>query len=126
MRREWIALALLLLLLAAALVNIAWLDRLIETIEADVHRADTLARAGRFDDALRALDQALGHWTAAHAYTHIFIRHPEIDTTSDAFFELRQTLAEQNAEGYPSALEKLCYHLRCIDEMEHIRLGSVF
>lgn len=123
--KEWIALALLLLLAAGALVNIAFLDRLIGDIGSELQRADELARAGRFDEALEAFDGAIGHWIAANSYTHIFIRHPEIDSASDAFFELRQALAEQNAEGYPSALEKLCYHLHSIDEMEHLRLGSV-
>ena len=123
--KEWIALALLLLLAVGAIVNIAFLDRLIGDIEAELRETDGLARDGRFDEALQSLDRAIGHWLGANAYTHIFIRHPEIDSTSDAFYELRQALAEQNAEGYPSALEKLCYHLHCIDEMEHVRPGSV-
>lgn len=125
MTRERIAGALLLLLFLGSLANIACLDRLIGGIEADVENARTLAEAGRYDEALAAADRAIEHWISANSYTHVFIRHPEIDSTSDAFFEFRQALAEENAEGYPSALEKLFYHLHSIDEMEHIRLGSV-
>ncbi|MBR5344108.1 MAG: DUF4363 family protein [Oscillospiraceae bacterium] len=123
--KEWIALALLLLLAVGAIVNIAYLDRLIGDIEAVLRETDELARDGSYEEALDSLDRAIRHWLDANAYTHIFIRHPEIDSTSDAFYELHQALAEQNAEGYPSALEKLCYHLHSIDEMEHVRPGSV-
>ena len=125
MKREGIAGALLVLLFLAALVNIACLDRLISRIEAEVDRAQTLAEHGEFSPAEEALDTAIVHWTAANSYTHIFIRHPEIDSTSDAFYECKQLLAEENADGFPSAFEKLNYHLNSIDEMEHIRLGSV-
>ena len=125
MKREWIAAGLLLLLLAAALGNIAYLDRLMGRIEGELYEAQEMADAGSFSDAEDATERALEHWLDANAYTHIFIRHPEIDATSDAFYELKELLAEENAEGYPSAFEKLLYHLNSIDEMEHIRLGSV-
>ena len=125
MKREWIAGGLLILLLAAALGNIVYLDRLIESIEADLIEAQALADSGSFSEAEDAAERALSRWLNANAYTHIFIRHPEIDSTSDAFYELIGLLAEENAEGCPSAFEKLLYHLNCIDEMEHIRLGSI-
>lgn len=125
MKKEWIAAGLLALLFAAALLNIACLDRLVGNIEEDVGRAQALAESGDFPSAEAALDTAIEHWVAANAYTHIFIRHPEIDSTSDAFFELKELLAEENADGFPSAFDKLNYHLNSIDEMEHIRLGSV-
>ena len=125
MKKEWIAAGLLALLFTAALINIACLDRLIGRIGEDVARARILAESGDFPAAETALDTAIEHWVAANAYTHIFIRHPEIDSTSDAFFELKELLTEENAEGFPSAFDKLRYHLNSIDEMEHIRLGSV-
>lgn len=125
MLRERIAAGLLALLLLLSLVNIACLDRLIGALELEIDRAETLAESGDFAAAETALDAAIAHWRAADAYTHIFIRHPEIDSTSDAFFELRQLLAEENAEGFPSAFEKLRYHLDSIDGMEHIRPGSI-
>lgn len=125
MIREIVAAALLLMLFAGALVNIACLDRLIDDIALDVSSAYTLAETGDFPAAAAELDKAIEHWLAANAYTHIFIRHPEIDACSDAFYECRQLLAEQNAEGFPSAFDKLNYHLQSIDEMEHIRFGSI-
>ncbi len=126
MKREWIAAALLALLFALSLWNIAHLDRLIGAIEAELSVSQGLAESGRFREAEEALDRAIARWVGANAYTHIFIRHPEIDASSDAFFELKQLLAEENAEGFPSAFDKLIYHLHSIDEMEQLRLGSIF
>lgn len=125
MTREIVAALLLVLLFAAALLNIACLDRMIGTILADTDSSRALAEDGDFEAAEKALDKAIARWSAANAYTHIFIRHPEIDSTTDAFFELRQSLSEENADGFPSAFDKLVYHLHSVDEMEHIRLGSV-
>lgn len=125
MKREIIAAALLLLLLTASLVNIAYLDRMREEIEKELQSAMELAAAGQFSAATAALDRAIARWVGAEAYTHIFLRHAEVDACSDAFFEARQLLAEQNAEGFPSAFDKLNYHLTSLDEMEHIRLGSI-
>ena len=125
MKREWITAALLLFLFLAALYNIRCLDGLISDIEDDVMQAQRLAESGDFSAAKQAMDRAIEHWLRANAYTHIFIRHTEIDAASDAFYECRQAVAEQNAEGSPSAFDKLFYHLHSIDEMEHIRLGSI-
>ena len=126
MKREWTAAALLALLFALSLLNIAYLDRLIGEIGAELAVSQSLAESGRFVEAEQALDRAVTRWVEANSYTHIFLRHPEIDSTSDAFFELKQLLAEENAEGFPSAFDKLIYHLHSIDEMEHLRLGSIF
>ncbi len=125
MTREIVAALLLVLLFAAALLNIFCLDSLIGTILADVSASRELAAIGDFEGAEKMLDRAITRWVSANGYTHIFIRHPEIDSTSDAFFELKQILSEENADGFPSAFDKLIYHLHSIDEMEHIRPGSV-
>ncbi len=125
MKREWIAAALLALLFSLSLYNIAYLDRLIGVIGEELSASQSLAESGRFREAEEALDRAIARWVGANAYTHIFIRHPEIDATSDEFFELKQLLAEENAEGFPSAFDKLIYHLHSIDEMEQLRLGSI-
>ena len=126
MTRETAALLLLVLLFAAALLNIACLDKTVGSILAETDAARSFAEEGDFDAAEQALDRAVARWVAADGYTHIFLRHPEIDSTSDAFYELKQILSEENADGFPSAFDKLIYHLHSIDEMEHIRLGSVF
>lgn len=125
MKREWICGALLMGLLLLSLLNIAHLDRLTGELERELAAAAAYAEAGDYPAAEKALESAISRWKNADSYTHIFIRHPEIDGTSDALFELKELLLEQNAEGLPAGFEKVFYHLDSIDEMEHLRLGSI-
>lgn len=125
MKRESCAIALLLVLLVGSLWNIRCLDRRIDAIEYDLRQSMEAADSGDFESARRHFDTALDTWLKADSYTHIFIRHSEIDSTSDAFYELMELLAKDDAEGSPSAYLKLLYHLESIDQMDHLRLGSI-
>lgn len=125
MRRELAAALLLALLFFGSLWNIRCLDLLIGRLEQETEEAIQYARRGDFPSAEQALDRAIERWVAANAYTHIFIRHPEIDATSDAFFELKGLLGEENLPAADAAYSRLRYHLDSIDEMEHPRFGSI-
>ena len=83
------------------------------------------AEEGDASRALEELDPALERWLKADSYTHIFIRHSEIDSTADAFYELREVLLAEELEGCDAAYGKLRYHIISIQEMEHPRLGSI-
>ena len=126
MRRELGALLLLLSLFAAAVINIRAADRLTAEIEAHLDRSEKALLAGDRPYAESELDAALRIWQAAERYTHIFIRHSEIDSASDAFFQLQQGLRAGDGKELSSAYDLLRYHLESIDRMEHISIGSVF
>ena len=59
-------------------------------------------------------------------YTHIFIRHSEIDSTTDAFFELMSDVRSGDAESAAGSYEKLLAHLSSLYTMERVTLGSIF
>lgn len=126
MKREIAAVVLLLLLLGASLANLSYYDHLTDRIEADLYLARISVKSGDYPAAMKAYSRAEQQWLDADGFTHIFIRHPEIDSAADAFFDLKQQLYEKNSEGCEAAFDKLTYHLNCIDEMEHPRLGSIF
>lgn len=125
MKRELAAALLLLVLFAGSLWNVRCLDALTDELEQTLTRSLEAARSGDFPRAKEALDDAIDRWVRADPYTHIFIRHPEIDATSDAFFELKEALGEQDLPAAEAGFDKLLYHLSSIDEMEHPRLGSI-
>ena len=50
----------------------------------------------------------------------------DIDSTSDAFYDVLSALNEEDADGAVSACEKLQYHIDSIVSMEHVTLRSVF
>ena len=124
MKKEIIALSLLVLLFAASLFNIWYFDRLCMDIAGEVNASSDALERGDMDAAQEHLNSALHTWLDADSYTHIFIRHPEIDSTADAFYELGQAL-EENSESYRAAYDKLLYHLESIRTMEHLRFGSI-
>ena len=125
MKKEIFALSLLLLLFAASLFNIWYFDRLCLDIAGEVNASSEALQRGGRAAAREHLDRALQTWLEAENYTHIFIRHPEIDSTADAFYELGQELESADGESCRAAYDKLLYHLESIRTMEHLRFGSI-
>lgn len=126
MSRELLAFLLILLLIAGSWWNIAAVDSLSEDMLSALEESEQAADIGDRDKALDALDRALERWLRSDSYTHIFIRHSEIDSTADAFYELREVLLSGELEGSAAAYGKLRYHIISIQEMEHPRIGSIF
>lgn len=124
MKRELAAGALLLLLMAGAWWNIHAVDTLTGEIMGDLDASQTAGEQGDHLAAQAALDKALNRWLEADSYTHIFIRHAEIDSTADAFYELQAQLLAGEGDS-SAAYDKLRYHLDSIHRMEHPSLGSV-
>ena len=125
MKKEIFALSLLLLLFAASLFNIRYFDRLCLDIAGEVNASEEALETGDTRAAQKHLENALHTWLDADSYTHIFIRHPEIDSTADAFYELGQELESADGESCRAAYDKLLYHLESIRTMEHLRFGSI-
>ena len=125
MKKEIFAIALLVLLFTASLFNIWYFDDLTFRIEEELSLSRVQLASGDVPMAREHLEKALNMWLDADGYTHIFIRHPEIDSTSDAFYELAETLNEGDAESCRAAYDKLLYHLESIRTMEHLRFGSI-
>lgn len=124
MKRELAAGALLLLLMAGAWWNIRAVDTLTGDILAGLDISQAAEEQGDHLTAQAALAKALNRWLEADSYTHIFIRHAEIDSTADAFYELQAQLLAGEGDS-SAAYDKLRYHLDSIQRMEHPSLGSV-
>ena len=125
MKKEIFAVSLLVLLLAASLFNIWYFDRLCLDLAEEINASSEALERGDTEAAREHLGHALTMWLDADSYTHIFIRHPEIDATADAFYELGLELEDEKAESCHAAYEKLLYHLESIRTMEHLRFGSI-
>ena len=125
MKREAGALALLLTLLLLSAWNLRRVDFLTDAIGRNLDRAELALERGDGNNALVAFESAEKLWHSSHVYTGVFLRHPDLDSVSDAFFELRQLL--QNDPGAaPAAFDKLRYHLETLNKMEHLSLATVF
>ena len=126
MTRESFAALLLAALIAVSLWSIRRVDGLTDEIEQHLANSEKAALAEDYENAALEADAALRIWLDASAYTQVFIRHPEIDSTAEAFYSLRQELGAQNARALAPAYALVRYHLGCIRELEHLSPGSVF
>lgn len=125
MKREFAAYALLILMIALLLYNIRTLDALIEGVETHVCRSSAALARGDSKLAASELETAMELWYEAEPYTHIFVRHSEIDAVADAFFELNAALRGGDAQEKEAYL-RLLYHLDSVQRMDHLRWGSIF
>jgi len=125
MSREFLSALLMLLLIAGSALNIMAADRLCDKMLGCIDRAEAAAEeenwAGAEDNAQRALEL----WLGAKAYTHIFIRHSEIDICTDAFYELEEAILSKNTDEIKPVFAKLRYHINSIADMEKPTPGNI-
>lgn len=126
MLKELFALLLITLLVLVSAWNIRAVDKLCTDIEALLDKAESQALSGALEESEAQLQAALDKWLDAEGYTHIFIRHPEIDSCSDAFYDALEALNSGDAASIVPCLDKLRYHLESIASMERVSLGNVF
>ncbi len=126
MKKELVALLLLLLILAGNIWNQRRLDRLTVGLDRLTEEAFASARDGRWQEAEEAAGQAAQIWTEAGNYTHIFIRHTDIDALTAAFCDYRGAIAgRENGEIYAVYL-RLSTGIRSLQSMEKLSAGSIF
>lgn len=126
MKREIAAYILLAVLLAGALINIRAMDNIIGQLRSEVDAAYSSAKEGDFNKAKSQLEGAAEQWENLDGYTHIFIRHTEIDSTTDAFFDMLSDVSDENEGSLDGSYRKLDAHLESLMTMEHISIGSIF
>ncbi len=125
MKKELCAIALLLLLLAGVLINIRVNESIVTSLIDEVDASYESLRNGDPGSACRRLDSAIARWLALDGYTHIFIRHSEINSTTGAFYQLRSDMlggADAAAGSYGLLRETLL----SLMTMEQLSPGSVF
>ena len=123
--REILAAALILLLLIISAWNIHRADTLGEKILLQLSQAESAALSDDWTGSAQYFEKALGLWEQAEAYSHIFIRHPEIDSCSDAFYDMEQSILSEDTGDMQAALHKLRHHILSIAGMEKIRIGNI-
>ena len=75
------------------------------------------------ENAARSAEET---WRNAHAYTHVFIRHTDVDTLEAAFCDYRGALNSRDEGDILAAYLRLTAGLDCLLDMETLSTGSVF
>lgn len=126
MKKEIVAFALLFLILAGNIWNLRKLNTLTDGIIGLVEEAYASAESGRWQQAEDRAGKAERLWMDAGGYTHIFIRHTDIDALTAAFCDYRGALAGRDEGDILAAYLRLKTGLRSLLAMERLSAGSVF
>ena len=126
MLKEIITVCLLVLMLTAALLNIHYLNVLTEDITVLISESKNAAVAGDWGKAATTVKHAEMLWDDKTGYTHVILRHSEIDTVSDALYDFISCINERDVKASGAAADKVIYHLDSIYKMEQVRFGSIF
>ncbi|MBR5094849.1 MAG: hypothetical protein IK095_07110, partial [Oscillospiraceae bacterium] len=84
MKREIVAVGLLLALVLGTVLDLRAADRLTGAVEDHLLRVEQAAGRGEREEALRELRAARSHWDSHGTYEQIFFRHPDLDAIQDA------------------------------------------
>lgn len=125
MKREIIAGAILLLILAASIFNICYVDSAMDTLASQVKDAGKLAQEGRIEESAIVLQGSLDKWRKLDKYAHIMLRHEEIDPITDEYYALLDEL-DTGGETTSASFETLISRLHELAEMEHLTFSSIF
>ena len=115
-----------LLIFAGILLTVRHLDALVEDVAGQIDTALLLAQNGDFENAEAALRSAMEIWEKDAAYTNTCIRHSELSSVSDAFFDMIDAIRIGDEDAALVSGEKLKYKLFEIQRLEHFSLSSVF
>lgn len=126
MKKEIISAVLLLLIFSGVLINIRINERIVSSLINEVDMSYENLKNGNEDKAMQQLDTAIEHWLNLDGYTHIFIRHSEINSTTDAFYGFRSDVGSGDADAANGSYGLLKETLLSLMTMEQISLGSVF
>ena len=125
MKKEWFALLLLLAVILGSVLNLRFLRGFTDDLERRVSAAWTAAEAEDWATAEEMAAETMDLWTDSDKYTHVFIRHGEIDAVTDAFCSFMGAIRSRDGSSIYAAQLALISHLSGIYEMERLTPGSI-
>lgn len=126
MKREWAALAVLAVLIAASIWNIRQIDTLTDEIGIALCKSKSATEQLNFKSSRKIIEEGLEIWQESEKYTRVFLTETQVDSTTLAFYELMESLSQEDLSSCFPAYEKLEYLLEGLYKSERISVGSVF
>lgn len=126
MKKEIFAGALLAALLALSLINVRAIKSICADVEELIGDAEGYVYAGDWENAERSAEEAIERFESHSSYTHIVLRHTDIETLTGSFYDFLGDIRCRSAGAAQSSAELVRERLKDIREMESIRWGSVF
>ena len=126
MKRLWIAAGILVLLAAAALVNVACLSAMTEDLALLLTQAQEEAEQGNWQQAAGLTRRAADRFERHSLYLHASLHHEDIDAVVLSFREVLGLLTQEAAQGeYAAANARLITQLRLLAEAEQPTVHNI-
>jgi TRAP-type C4-dicarboxylate transport system substrate-binding protein len=126
MKKEIITGCFLIAMLATALVNIHFLNKLTDNVTQLIEEAEKSAEQGEWERAATKAEEAADLWSGSDTYTHLVLRHPEVEAATDAIYGfMEQVYAGEEGAAKGAALAAIS-RLESISSIEQISFGSIF
>ena len=126
MKKEWIALFLLVFVLALCLWSIRTLDAVTADVCVAVAQAGEYADNAEWNSAEVCVRQALSRWLAGEALTRLLLRHSMLDAVPESLVAMQPAVMRRDAVEAAGAGRLAAERLRELAETERPTLGSVF
>ena len=126
MKKELIFAAFLISLFALTIVNTNMLGKMTNELTEILDDSLKYAENGDWDTAVSKAEEAESLWNKADPYTHIVVRHSEIDITNDAFYDYLTALYSREDGEAKGTYKALLSHISSIVNMEKVTFGSIF
>lgn len=126
MKKEIIVACVLILMLTGAVINIHYLNKLTDTVARSIEEAEKFVKDEDWAKAEKIAEEAVERWTTSDTYTHLVLRHPEIDSTTDGLYSFLEQVYAREPGAAAGAAKAAVARLKSISSIEEIKLGSVF
>lgn len=126
MKRLWIAIAVLFLVLAASLVNNHVLYRITSDMTESLQQAEKSFQAGNTQQALLLTQLARQKWEQSSGYLYTVLHHTESDAVLVLFTQAQHYLEQKNpGREYPVCNAALITQIELLYEMEQLNLKNL-
>lgn len=125
MKRGWIAVALLVGMMALAFWNVSTLGALTGELGQSLARAEEMAEQGDWVGAAQLTQTASRRWDSKHFYLHATLEHDVTDAIAVSFAETLEFIERREAGEYSAANARLMTQLELLGEMERPLLENL-
>ena len=124
MKSEYAAFIIIVALLALVLINVNHIENKTLALTEEIELAEKQYFVGDTVGSVSGVEESLNAWLSWDSYSHIMLRHSEVDVITDAYYELLSKL-EGETKVSPASFEKLKEALNSIADKERISINSI-
>lgn len=124
MIREIIAASILVAILALSIFNVKYIETKTELLAGEIQEAHEIYENGYNEGAASLVEDSLNKWLSWESYSHIMLRHSEIDVITSAYYALLEEL-EGDEKVTNASFNALIETLNDIVKKERFTFGSL-